>query len=110
MTVADRIKEKRMELNMSQTELAKKAGYSDKTSISKIESSGDEISLKKVNRIADALNVSTAYLMGWERTYIETGDNKNRDDVMQRLSAYISHFSTEDIDKLMDYADLLSKR
>ena len=66
MTVADRIRHKRTELNMSQDELAKKAKYSDKTRISKLENSGDEISMKQVKRVAEALGVSSAYLMGWE--------------------------------------------
>ena len=50
---------------MTQDELAKRAGYKDKTSISKIENSGDDISLKKVRRIAEALDVEINYLMGW---------------------------------------------
>lgn len=66
MTVADRIKERRIELNLSQTQLAKKAGYTDKTSISKIENAGNEISMKKIERIAKALYVTPAYLLGWE--------------------------------------------
>lgn len=43
MTIADRIKEKRLELGWSQEDLAKKMGYKDKTSVSKMESSGDNI-------------------------------------------------------------------
>ena len=39
MTVADRIREKRLEMELSQDELAKRLGYRDKTSISKIEKS-----------------------------------------------------------------------
>lgn len=65
MTVADRIKEKRLELNLSQTELAKRAGYTDKTSISKLEHSKDDISIKQISRVADALGTTIANLMGW---------------------------------------------
>ena len=43
MTVGDRIREIRVSLEISQTELAKRAGYSDKTRISKIENSGNEM-------------------------------------------------------------------
>ena len=66
MTVADRIKYKREELGYTQSDLAEKAGYSDKTSISKIENSGDDVSMKKIRRIAEALSVSVSYFMGWE--------------------------------------------
>ena len=67
MTIGDRIKEKRKELHLSQEALAKLAGYSDKSAISKFEHSGDDISMKQVKRVAQALGVSSAYLMGWER-------------------------------------------
>lgn len=67
MTVGDRIREIRVSLEISQTELAKRAGYSDKTRISKIENSGNEISMKQVKRIAKALNVDSAFLMGWRQ-------------------------------------------
>ena len=66
MTVADRIKNKRIELGFTQTELAERAGYSDKTAISKIENAGNEVTMKQVRRIAAALNTTDVYLMGWD--------------------------------------------
>lgn len=66
MTVADRIRLKREELNLSQEELAKKIGNKDKSTISKIEKSGNDITMKNIQRIADALGVTSQYLMGWE--------------------------------------------
>lgn len=66
MTVADRIRLKREELNISQEELAKMIGNKDKSTISKIEKSGDKITMKNIKRIADALGVSSQYLLGWE--------------------------------------------
>lgn len=66
MTIADRIINKRMELGYSQEDLAKKCGWKNRSSVSQIEKSEDNISLKKISKIADALGVSEAYLMGWE--------------------------------------------
>ena len=66
MTVADRIKEKREELSLTQLDLAKRCGYTDKSSITKIEKSGNDITLKKIKRVAEALGVTASYLMGWE--------------------------------------------
>ena len=63
MTVADRIRFKREELNLSQEELAKKIGNKDKSTISKIEKSGNDITMKNIQRIADALGVSSQYLL-----------------------------------------------
>lgn len=66
MTIADRIKNRRIELNLSQSELAKRANYCDKTRISKIENSGNDVNMRQVRRLAPALGVSMEYLMGWE--------------------------------------------
>lgn len=72
MTVADRIKNKRLELNMTQKELSDKIGTKDRSSVSKIETKGDDISMKDIVRIAGALNVTPQYLLGWEDDNIPT--------------------------------------
>ena len=65
MTVGERIKQRRIELNLSQDELAKKVGYKSRSSIQKIECARD-LPLNKVERMANALETTPAYLMGWE--------------------------------------------
>lgn len=71
MTVGERIRLRRLELKLSQSELAKKAGYSDKSAISKLEHSENDITLKQVKRIADALDVSPSFLIGWETSLVD---------------------------------------
>ena len=66
MTIGDRIRIKRIEQNYSQSELAKRAGYSDRTAISKLENAGDDITMKQVKRVAQALDTTSTFLMGWE--------------------------------------------
>ena len=65
MTIAAKIKRKREELGLSQEALAKRMGLKSKSSISRIENSGDDITLKDVKRIAEALECSPLELMGW---------------------------------------------
>lgn len=65
MTIGERIKERRIELGMTQDELAKIVGYKSRSSINKIELSRD-LPLKKVSLIAAALDTPPGYLMGWE--------------------------------------------
>lgn len=80
MTVADRIKIRRNELNLSQAELAKKANYSDKTAISKLENAGNDITMKQLRRIAIALDTTVEYLMGWDNeTDIQMIDVKTKE-------------------------------
>lgn len=67
MNVGEKIKQKRIEMNMSQDELAKKVGYKSRSSIQKIEASRD-LPLRKVKKMADALDTTPSYLMGWEET------------------------------------------
>lgn len=65
MTVGDRIKYMRESLGLSQEDLAKKIGLKDKSSITKIEKSGDNVTLKNVEKLSTALGCSIQYLMGW---------------------------------------------
>lgn len=67
MTVGERIKQVREAKGLSQDELAKRMGYKDRSSISKIEKDNDDnISLNTVQKAADALGCSPLYLMGWD--------------------------------------------
>lgn len=74
MTVGERIKAKRLEIGMSQEELAFKCGYKSRSSINKIELARN-LPLKKVELVAKQLGVTPAYLMGWEN--IESVHDKN---------------------------------
>lgn len=64
--VGERIKKRRIALGLSQTDLAKRMGYTNKTTISKVENGRDNITTDRVRKFADALHCSTSYLMGWE--------------------------------------------
>lgn len=66
MTVADRIRIRREELGLSQDELASRCGYAYRSAICKMENAGDNIGTKRIAKVANALNTSIAYLMGWE--------------------------------------------
>lgn len=61
-----KIKEARKALNLSQEELATKLGYTDRSTIAKIEAGHSDLTQPKIQKFAEALNVSPAYLMGWE--------------------------------------------
>lgn len=65
MTLAERVIARRKELKMSQEELAQRMGLKSRSSICKIES-GREVRQKTIVNLAQALDVSIPYLMGWE--------------------------------------------
>lgn len=51
--IGKRIKERRIALGLSQTELARRAGYADKSGISKIESGDQDLVPAKIERFAE---------------------------------------------------------
>ena len=61
-----RIKSRRTELNMSQAELAARAGYSSRSSVNKIEKGIVDIPQSKIKLLAEILSVSEAWLMGYD--------------------------------------------
>ena len=66
MTMYDRIKKRRRELDMSQDELAEKCGYTGRSMISRVEKGEIDIPQSKVSLFAKALGVTPAYLFGME--------------------------------------------
>jgi transcriptional regulator with XRE-family HTH domain len=65
-TVGQRVKEKRLELGMTQDALARAAGYHSRSTINKIESGERNLSFPRIAELADALGVTPDYLLGVE--------------------------------------------
>lgn len=70
------IKQRRMELGLTQLQLAKKMGYSDKTMISKIENGLVDLSISKVVEFAEVLDTEPRLLMGWTEEEPAGNDSK----------------------------------
>lgn len=66
MNIGDRIRKRRLELNMSQSELARKVGYKTRSSINKIELGERDVPRAQIIAIAEALRTTPSYLAGWE--------------------------------------------
>ncbi len=65
MTIGTRIRNRRIELNLSQDELAKRLNYKSRSSINKIELDQRNLTQSKIKAIADALETTPSYIMGW---------------------------------------------
>lgn len=61
-----RIRDLRIEKNMTQEELAKAAGYTGRSAINKIEKGEVDIPRSKIIAIAKALDVSPLYIAGFD--------------------------------------------
>jgi transcriptional regulator with XRE-family HTH domain len=66
MEVGERIKARREQLNMTQDELAKKVGYTSRSSVAKVEANANGMVQSKLILFANALQTTPAYLLGWE--------------------------------------------
>ncbi len=103
MNINERIKIKRKELNMSQDELAKKLGYSDRSTIAKIESGVNEMTYKRLLEYAKALSTTPEYLIGW---IDEHGTSK-----LEQLLGKISNDEKKiDVEFLEIYVQLTDKQ
>lgn len=81
-----RVRKRRLEIGLTQEELAQRANYAHKTSISKIEQGKSEIPQDKMQDFANALNTTIAYLMGW------TQDIDNRTGLSVEERQLISYY------------------
>ncbi len=121
ITIAYRIKTLREYKNLTQEELAERAGYSDKSSISKIENSKNNISLKKVKKIAEALDVPPAKLLGDDETdtriqVLADAAEKDREKIPQELRDKLDKFNKllrdykKDLDHTRKLVDEIKKK
>ena len=81
-TIGDNIRNRRIELDMTQEELATKMGYRSKSTINKIELGKNDIPQSKIVQFAQVLNTTPKALMGWEEV------QKNNDimaDIIVRM-------------------------
>ena len=64
--VGERIKARRKELQMSQRDLAERMGYSNHSTITRIEAGKVDLPQSRIVQFADALGVTPGHLMGWD--------------------------------------------
>lgn len=64
----ERVRQRRIELGLSQEELAKKLGYASRSTINKIENGTNDVVQTKVTEFANALDTTIGYLMAWDET------------------------------------------
>lgn len=92
MKIGDRIKYRREELGLSQDELARRLGYKSRSSINKIEKDASGLPQTKIAAIANALNTTPSYIMGW----VDEETEKNNDtlaNIIVRLRTDDDFFS-----------------
>jgi transcriptional regulator with XRE-family HTH domain len=104
MSVKNRIAYRRKELELTQTELAQRAGLKP-PAISQYESGARNPSYEALIKLSNALNVSTDYLI--------SGSNKISDNFIDQKSEFImkivNSMSSQDKDKVIEYATFIAR-
>lgn len=77
------IKQRRLELGMTQSDLAKKLCYADKSMIAKIEKGLVDLTQSKIIAFAEALDISPGDLMGWD----------DKDNIIEEYNDNIEYLS-----------------
>ena len=103
MTLYDRIRTRREQLNMSQEELAKRLGYKSRSTIAKIESGENDITQSKIVAFAKALGVKPGYLMGWE----DVPEPSSSLSLTQQEETHIKKYRQLDADGKEEIDDLI---
>ena len=107
-TIGEKIKEARIKKGLSQAELAEQLGYKSRSSINKIEVGGRDIPRSQIVKIAQILDVTPSFLMGWEddkpnAEIVSAGENIYKIPVFSSVSAGFGAYACSDV---IDYMHL----
>lgn len=106
--VGERIRERRIELGLSQEELAKSVGYQTRMAIFKIEKGESELPLSKLWAMCRALDVSPEWLLLGSNKKKEKTETKEESKTASPLNEavidVISRLSEGDKRKVFDFA------
>lgn len=101
----ENIKRLRKERKLSQEDLAKLTGYTDRSSIAKIERGEVDLNQSKIQAFANAFNVTPQYLMGYpETTKVAFPDFKTPQEAVRFLleQPMIADFGGYDLSAMSD--------
>ena len=102
------IKKRRLELQLTQTDLAIKLGYADKSMIAKIEKGLVDLPQSKILAFADVLQTSPSDLMGWEQIDTNFSGKEAPKEICDKFKSNVSKFHGEHKELLDIYGELSS--
>ena len=96
MTTSDRIRETREKRGLTQQQLAEMVGYTNRSSIAKVEKGMVDLSETKIAAFAKALNVTPAFLLGIEEVAPNITESFVSFPVMGEVAAGYDHYAVQD--------------
>lgn len=107
MTIGERIKGKREELGLTQEELGRLCGTTKQTIFKYETGVVTNIPLDRLDIIADSLQTTTAYLMGWEKEKPTAGQG---DGPKERAHKLLDELPDEKLRDVMSYMTFLKSQ
>ena len=99
------IRARRHELGMSQEELAKKMGYTSRSTIAKIESGRNDIPQSKIKAFAEALQTTPTALLG-----LTDQKKQNSDLCLEQIIRLYQQLSTEEQKQVLAFMETLASK
>lgn len=100
----NRVKDRRLQLGMTQEDLALKMGYSHKASINRLEKGQNNLPQTKIALLADCLQVDVGYLLGFD----EEEDDVRRGRPVDRIMDKLEELSEEEVRVIEVMLELIS--
>ena len=119
MTMGDRIRTRRLELNLTQQELADKLGIKSRSYISLLEKGDRNLPTSMIRKLVSALDTTPSYLLGWNEEEIKANQEWLNSYMQATVDTYRRVFSSEPtpesrvplpeeaLKRIMEYIDLL---
>ena len=101
--IGKKVRQRRLELGLTQEELAHKMGYKSKSAINKIEMNKNDVNQSKLIRLAIALDCPPSYFIE-----TDTATSVSTDKIME-YAEKLSRLSPDRLNNAMQYIDFLSR-
>ena len=102
MSIGETIKERRIAMNLSQRDLAERMGYSNHSTIARIEAGKVDLPQSKIIQFAEVLQTSISFLMGL--------DQKINRDPAEMAEKHFEMITDEDLSEIFEDFKTLDKK
>ena len=110
MTVGERIRDRRKQLGFSAEYIASKLDCSPATVYRYENGYIEKVPTSTVATIADILDTTPAYLMGWEDINAEQAGGRGGDEVTRKLLDFVATATDDELRQLIDYIAFIKSR
>lgn len=101
ISIGEKIKKVRKDKGWSLRELSLRMGYSNHSTVARIENGTVDIPQSRIVQFAEVLGVSVAYLMGWDDEKKNPGGETRISDKKQALMDFVASVPEEKADLIL---------